>query len=70
MVGPRGGASPYKHFLNTPSPSWGGGGGGRGTRPKTQGYLSHCDMATFQTGPLEPRPRWRENTTLPRPLVH
>ena len=34
------------------------------------GYPSHCDMAAFQTGPSEPRPRWRENITLPRPLVH
>ena len=34
------------------------------------GYPSHCDIATFQTRPLEPRPRWRENITLPRPLAH
>ena len=68
-VEPRGGASPfmYKQLLSKPPPPPTPAGG---TIPKTRGYPSHCDMATFQTGQSKPRPRWRENITLPRPLAH
>ena len=54
----------YKQLLSTPPTPTGG------MIPETRVYPRHCDLATFQTGPLEPRPRWRKNITLRRPLAH